>query len=122
MKETQAPSGYGLSDTSYRFTITPTLAENGVLSSYTVQTAYKDALHTDWTDLAESKYVSTATISQDGSISYEITRDDDPVSIVNLPLQSLPSTGGAGLVRVISVAAFAGIIGFLVNKRTKQKL
>lgn len=120
LKETVAPSGYSLSDQTYKFVIKATLGANGIMTDYSVKTSYKDASHRDWTDAAAASYKSTATQEKDGSVTNKITRTDAPIAIVDSKFQNLPSTGGRGTV-VLTLAATAGMAGFLAIYITSKK-
>ena len=120
LKETVAPSGYSLSDQTYKFVIKATLGANGIMTDYSVKTFYKDASHSDWTDAAAASYKSTATQEKDGSVTNKITRTDAPIAIVDSKFQNLPSTGGRGTV-VLTLAATAGMAGFLAIYITSKK-
>lgn len=120
LKETAAPSGYSLSDQTYKFVIKATLGANGIMTDYSVKTSYKDASHRDWTDAAAASYKSTATKEKDGSVTNKITRTDAPIAIVDSKFQNLPSTGGRGTV-VLTLAATVGMAGFLAIYITSKK-
>ena len=120
MKETTAPSGYTLSNTTYRFVISATLGEDGIMTGYEVKSSYKDATHADWTDAADAKYTATAKKDADGAVTYTINRTDASVTVVDTKLQNLPSTGGRGTV-VLTLAATAGMAGFLAIYITSKK-
>lgn len=120
LKETAAPSGYSLSDQTYKFVIKATLGADGIMTDYSVKTSYKDASHRDWTDAAAASYKSTATKEKDGSVTNKITRTDAPIAIVDSKFQNLPSTGGRGTV-VLTLAATAGMAGFLAIYITSKK-
>lgn len=120
LKETAAPSGYSLSDQTYKFVIKATLGANGIMTDYSVKTSYKDASHSEWTDAAAASYKSTATKEKDGSVTNKITRTDAPIAIVDSKFQNLPSTGGRGTV-VLTLAATVGMAGFLAIYITSKK-
>lgn len=120
LKETAAPSGYSLSDQTYKFVIKATLGADGIMTDYSVKTSYKDASHSEWTDAAAASYKSTATKEKDGSVTNKITRTDAPIAIVDSKFQNLPSTGGRGTV-VLTLAATVGMAGFLAIYITSKK-
>lgn len=122
MKETVAPSGYALTDQTYKFVITATLGNDGIMTGYTVAISYKDATHSDWTDAVTSTYTSTPSKSDDdGSVTNTITRTDNPIAIKNVKLQTLPSTGGTGIILIIGVAAALGVAGVALSRKGKQQ-
>lgn len=120
MKETTAPSGYTLSNMTYRFVISATLGEDGIMTGYEVKSSYKDATHADWTDAADAKYTATAKKDADGAVTYTINRADAPVTVVDTKLQNLPSTGGRGTV-ALTLVATAGMAGFLAVYLSSRK-
>lgn len=125
MKETKAPTGYGLADQTYKFVISSTMdSTTGIMSGYTVQVFYKDALHTDWTAANTAAYTaasSTVNGTETPNISYKITRTDAPTVITDVKLQSMPSTGGRGLILIIAIAAGMGVVGFVIDRKKKQE-
>lgn len=132
MKETVAPSNYGLADQTFKFVISATLDDSGVLKSYTVTTSYKDAAHTDWTTCNTATFAASEyKKASDGSIDYvkaddetkntiTTTQDGGPYILVDGKLQSMPSTGGMGLVLIVTLAAGAGVAGFVLDKKRKS--
>lgn len=122
MKETAAPAGYTLTDQTYKFVIKATLGEDGILTNYTVTTQYKDAAQTDWVAAGTATYTATATETDDGAVTNSvITRTDDPIEIVNTKLQTLPSTGGVGIVLIIGIAAAFGVAGVVLSRKGKKQ-
>ena len=122
MKETAAPAGYTLTDQTYKFVIKATLGEDGILTNYTVTKQYKDAAHTDWVAAGTATYTATATKTDDGAVTNSvITRTDDPIEIVNTKLQTLPSTGGVGIVLIIGIAAAFGVAGVVLSRKGKKQ-
>ncbi|MDD5849444.1 MAG: SpaA isopeptide-forming pilin-related protein [Firmicutes bacterium] len=122
MKETAAPAGYTLTDQTYKFVIKATLGKDGILTNYTVTKQYKDAAHTDWVTAGTATYTATATKTDDGAVTNSvITRADDPIEIVNTKLQTLPSTGGVGIVLIIGIAAAFGVAGVVLSRKGKKQ-
>lgn len=96
----------------------------GIMSGYTVQVFYKDALHTDWTAANTAAYTaasSTVNGTETPNISYKITRTDAPTVITDAKLQSMPSTGGRGLILIIAIAAGMGVVGFVIDRKKKRE-
>jgi fimbrial isopeptide formation D2 family protein len=123
MKETAAPDGYTLTDKTFKFTIKATIGNDGVMTGYEVNSQYKSPADTEWTNGGDAKYTVTTSEESDGSIKNEITSEntDDPVVIVDTKLQTLPSTGGTGIVLIIGVAAALGVAGVALSKKGKQQ-
>ena len=126
LKETKAPLGYGLSDQTFRFTLTTELNTSGAMTKYTITKAYKDALHSDWTDAGTDTYTAQASddgttqgivTADDGSITYNIVSTEAPTVIVNSRLQIMPETGGHGVKLMVLVAVLAGISGYAVRRK-----
>ena len=126
LKETKAPLGYGLSDQTFRFTLTTELNTSGAMTKYTITKAYKDALHPDWTDAGTDTYTAQASddgtaqgivTADDGSITYNIARAETPTVIVNSRLQIMPATGGQGIKLMVLAAVLAGISGYAVRRK-----
>lgn len=125
LKETTAPSGYTLNDTDYQITIAATLDDEGIMTSYTMDIKSKDSETGLYTVAAGSaSYTNTPVVAADGSVENTIVDTTVPVEIVNTNLASLPSTGGAGTVLLVTGGAigmtlFLGAI-IAVNRKKKD--
>lgn len=126
LKETVAPSGYTLTDQTYKFVIKADLNSNGTLKGYQVASFYKDATHPDWTAAGTATYSATQTnVANDGSVNYVIARgqgDNGAIAIKNSKLQRLPSTGGRGTVALTLVASIsaAGFLALFMKSKKKD--
>lgn len=129
LQETVAPKGYTLSDKTYKFVIAAELNSDGTLKDYTITTTYKDATHPGWTvpegeEKGVAKYSSAQNdINKDtGAVEpTSISRIDTTTEIVDTKLQTLPSTGGTGIVLIVGVAAALGVAGVALSKKGKQQ-
>lgn len=128
LKETAAPSGYTLTDQTYKFVIKADLNTKGTLKDYSVTSSFKDASHSDWTAAGTATYSATkTTVADDGSVNYEISRGEGAngaIAIKNSKLQRLPSTGGRGTVAltlVASISAAGFLMLFMKSKKKDEK-
>jgi len=127
LTETAPPEGYSLKSVIYLVQIDATFDEVGVLTSYSINTYLTDANGNKGESVQTASYTNTSyTINDDGSVTNNITSDDNntPVSIINTTLSKLPSTGGAGTI-ALTIFASLGMAVFLtmfiVSKKKKQK-
>lgn len=126
LKETAAPSGYTLTDQTYKFVIKADLNTEGTLKDYSVTSSFKDASHSDWTAAGTATYSATkTTVADDGSVNYEISRGEGAngaIAIKNSKLQKLPSTGGRGTVAITLIASIsaAGFLTLFLKSRKKD--
>ena len=122
VKETHAPRGFVLNDKLFRFVIEADLDEaTGVLSSYTITTAYKG--ENGYVEVGSATYTNKAEIEDDGNVINVIDHDVTPVDVLDPKIEQLPSTGGIGTI-VITVTAAVGMAGFLtlfLYNRKKRK-
>lgn len=132
MKETKAPAKYTLSPNAYRFVIAAELDDaTGIMTKYTITTSVKDTSvdNSTWTDVGTATY--TNTLSDDAKASAtagdgQITNNIDansvaPIEIVDVKLQTLPSTGAAGTLGLTAVAAAGMAIFFTLSRNGKKK-
>lgn len=137
LKETNAPENYTLNDNDYKVDIVGTIAdgtgtaEQGTLTGYTITVFVKDGA--SWIPVGSSAYTITpavtkpstdATVMDMDTVVNTITTNVTPAEVVDTPLATLPSTGGAGTIALTLVAA-TGMGGFLtlylVNKKKSKK-
>ena len=125
LKETVAPEGYTLADQTYKFVIKATLGTDGIMTSYSVTSKYKDATHTDWTAAGTATYTANATKNDtDGSVTNVITRgtgDNGAIAIKDSKLQALPSTGSIGTIGITAAAAAGMAIFLTVYSKAKKE-
>ena len=125
LKETVAPKGYTLADQTYQFVIKATLGTDGIMTSYSVTSKYKDATHTDWTAAGTATYTAKATKNDtDGSVTNVITRgtgDNGAIAIKDSKLQVLPSTGSIGTIGITAAAAAGMAIFLTVYSKAKKE-
>lgn len=132
MKETKAPKGYTLSPNSYRFVIAADLdAATGIMTKYTVTTSVKDTSvdNSDWKDAGTATYTNTisdtakaSATTGDGQITNNINASSvTPIEIVDVKLQTLPSTGAAGTLGLTAAAAAGMAIFFTLSRNGKKK-
>lgn len=132
MKETKAPAKYTLSPNAYRFVIAADLdAATGIMKNYSVTTSVKDTSvdNSDWKEAGSATYTNTisddATASAktgDGQITNKIDASSvTPIEIVDVKLQTLPSTGAAGTLGLTAAAAAGMAIFFTISRNGKKK-
>lgn len=116
LKETKAPANYTINPTVYRIEITPTIGDDGVMTSYSINTYVADERgEKSGSAVGSATYTNTGyTVNADGSVTNNITIDNSntPLAIVDTKLATLPSTGGVGTI-VITVGASLGMAAFL---------
>ena len=127
IKETDAPSGYSISDALYKMVISAEINEDGTLKSYEVKTSYKSSAAgiNEWTLAGDARYSSAALIDERGAVSNTITSEVIPVEIVDVKLQTLVSTGGKGvmtiMVTALAIGVGAGLMTFIGKRREKMQ-
>ncbi len=127
IKETDAPSGYSISDALYKMVISAEINEDGTLKSYEVKTSYKSSAAgiNEWTLAGDARYSSEALIDERGAVSNTITSEVIPVEIVDVKLQTLVSTGGKGvmtiMVTALAIGVGAGLMTFIGKRREKMQ-
>ena len=128
MKETTAPAKYTLSPNLYKFNIAADLdTATGILTKYTITTQVKDTSvdNSTWTDAGSAQYTNTvaadAVDTKTGAVTNNITSVVTPVEVVDVKLQTLPSTGAAGTLGLTAVAAAGMAIFFTLSRNGKKK-
>lgn len=131
VKETTAPARYTLSPNVYKFVIAANLdAATGIMKDYSVTTTVKDTSVDNGTWSQAGKATYTNTISEDatksategdGRITNNIASDVTPMEVVDVKLQTLPSTGAAGTLGLTAVAAAGMAIFFTISRNGKKK-
>lgn len=131
VKETTAPAKYTLSPNVYKFVITATLDEaTGIMKEYSVMTSVKDTSidRGDWKTAGSATYTNTisdtATASAktgDGQVTNNIASTVTPMEVVDVKLQTLPSTGAAGTLGLTAAAAAGMAIFFTLSRNGKKK-
>ncbi len=115
LKESKAPYGYALNQTTYTIEIVPSYNElTGKLKNYTVKVSggLSDAITFTHEKLENGEVRSTDNAA-----------DVNSFGIMNTPLVTLPETGGAGVI-VVTVVAIVMMVGFgsmfILLKKKKQ--
>lgn len=132
VKETKAPAHYTLSPNTYRFVIAADLDDaTGIMTKYTVTTSVKDTSvdNSTWTDAGTATYTNTisdtakaSATTGDGQITNNVDASSvTPIEIVDVKLQTLPSTGAAGTLGLTAVAAAGMAIFFTLSRNGKKK-
>lgn len=128
VKETTAPAKYTLSPNLYKFNIAADLdTATGILTKYTITTQVKDTSvdNSTWTDAGSAQYTNTvaadAVDTKTGAVTNNITSVVTPVEVVDVKLQTLPSTGAAGTLGLTAVAAAGMAIFFTLSRNGKKK-
>lgn len=128
VKETAAPAKYTLSPNLYKFNITAELNETtGIMTEYTITTQVKDTSvdNSAWTDAGSAQYTNAvaadAVDAKTGAVTNNITSTVTPVEVVDVKLQTLPSTGAAGTIGLTAVAAAGMAIFFTLSRNGKKK-
>lgn len=131
VKETTAPAKYTLSPNVYKFVIAADLdAATGIMKNYSVMTSVKDTSidRGDWKTAGSATYTNTisddATASAktgDGQITNNIASTVTPMEVVDVKLQTLPSTGAAGTLGLTAAAAAGMAIFFTLSRNGKKK-
>ena len=131
MKETKAPAKYTLSPNVYKFVIAADLdAATGIMKNYSVTTYVKDTSvgQTDWKEAGSATYTNTisddaiaSAKTGDGQITNNIASVVTPMEVVDVKLQTLPSTGAAGTLGLTAAAAAGMAIFFTLSRNGKKK-
>lgn len=141
MKEIEAPKGYTLNEDEYIIKIDATLDKNGCLKDYTETIRKSNSTYHPSGELSNEKYnepvtaitySAKPTVNSDGTISYLRGKADDgtatpsvnitgePVQIKDTKIQKLPSTGGSGIIIIVTLAGVTAAAGAIVSKRRKN--
>ena len=136
LKETAAPAGYTINDNDYKVVIAAelddgTTGEEGTLTGYTVDIFVKDG--NSWTACGDAVYAIDPTITKPttdaNAMNFDAIVNDftgsatNPAEVVDTPLATLPSTGGAGTIALTLVSATgmgAFFILYMINKKKKK--
>ena len=127
IKETTAPTGYGLNTHKFKADISAVLNEDGTLNSYTIEI---DDLNDSSVAKKSTYTVDSWKLSDDGSVTPQssdgkttgdeaIKRTDDPTAVIDTKLSQLPSTGGSGTIALTVIAA--GGMAFFLTVYLKNK-
>ena len=137
LKETVAPDGYTLNDNDYKVVIAAelddgTTGEEGTLTGYTVNVFVKDG--NSWTACGDAVYAIDSTVTKPNAdanaMNFDAIVNDftgsatNPAEVVDTPLATLPSTGGAGTIALTLVSATgmgAFFTLYMINKKKKSK-
>jgi LPXTG-motif cell wall-anchored protein len=139
LKETAAPDGYTLNDNDYKIEIAATLGdgatsgEEGALTGYTVNVYVWDATANDWTACGDAVYTIDPTVTKPttdaNAMSLDVIANNftgsvtHPAEVVDTPLATLPSTGGAGTIALTLVSATgmgAFFTLYMINRKKKK--
>ena len=136
LKETAAPAGYTINDNDYKVVIAAelddgTTGEEGTLTGYTVNVFVKDG--NSWTACGDAVYAIDPTVTKPNAdanaMNFDAIVNDftgsatNPAEVVDTPLATLPSTGGAGTIALTLVSATgmgAFFILYMINKKKKK--
>lgn len=131
LKETTAPETYTINENDYKIVITPTFADSGAMTSYTVDVYTKASTDNDYPAAKSNSitYTATPAVVDNGDVNYtNFTCEGSMAAIVNTKIAALPSTGGVGTIAMVIVGA-AGMAFFLTmivvlnrkkGKKTKE--
>lgn len=138
LKETAAPDGYTLNDNDYKIIIAATLddgttGEEGTLTGYTVDVYVWDATTNAWVACGDAVYAIDPTVTKPTTDANAMNFDNivndftgsatNPAEVVDTPLATLPSTGGAGTIALTLVSATgmgAFFTLYMINKKKKK--
>ena len=136
LKETAAPDGYTLNDNNYKIVIAAelddgTTDEEGTLTGYTVNVYVKDG--NSWTACGDAVYAIDPTVTKPNAdanaMNFDAIVNDftgsatNPAEVVDTPLATLPSTGGAGTIALTLVSATGMGVFFtlyMINRKKKK--
>lgn len=136
LKETAAPAGYTLNDNDYKIVIAAelddgTTGEEGALTGYTVNVFVKDG--NSWTACGDAVYAIDPTVTKPTTDANAMNLDaivndftgsvTHPAEVVDTPLATLPSTGGAGTIALTLVSATGMGVFFtlyMINRKKKK--
>lgn len=117
LKETKAPDGYALNDTTFKVVITASFKDSGVLENYQITVGDKDDAGTNKNvvDVAATFDDNGAKLTDQKLTAYEIK---------NIKISKMPSTGGAGTLLFTAGGAtlfLSSAAAFLKAKKARKE-